>query len=179
MTKKKSSQLQLSLQLTTALGLPQGASVTPAELKAKIEEHTRPVETRTGWGVTLIGEDAVRYALTLGPDVSEREGVTGSATSVSVSYSEGTLHFSIRGRKAKDRMLEVKHKVGLYLIATYPDRKFFHAKHKGFKVWWWNYADEPEGLRCGSEIGLTPEEKEAQRYGGLKAFGKRINGKVA
>lgn len=184
MAKSKPQQLTLSLELSTALRVPAGTTMTPTELAARVEEHTIPAsapiaappatEKRVGWALDPIGKDAIRYALTLGPDVFASKRAVDVRQAVVVSYSDGMVGFTITGRKdaLRLRMLEVKKQTAVYLEATYPDRKFFHERHRGRDgakktVWWWYFGDYPEGLTCGIKIGMTEEEKVKSDYGDL------------
>jgi hypothetical protein len=98
-------------------------------------------------GALTISKDAKEYANGIDPDVE-------------VNIWQGSVYFDTPyGSSAyKTKILAVKKRVGEYLKNKYPDRKFVHATHRGFKVWNTYAGERVSGLRTGIKIVLTDAE---------------------
>jgi len=83
---------------------------------------------------------------------------------------QGSLYLSLRGtgKSSQQRLLAAKKQLESHILQQYKHRRWTHAKSRGDKMWYYYYGNNPEGVKVGMEITLTPEEKFAVLSGGWK-----------
>jgi hypothetical protein len=101
--------------------------------------------------VVNIMNDALKFSKGLDPKVK-------------VLKRENTIFFD----GDKKNILDVKKKVGDYLVKKYPNRKLLHAKSKGFSIWWTFVGDKADVKRAGLMLKLTDDEEKALIQGKLR-----------
>jgi len=84
-------------------------------------------------------------------------------STVSITIAQGSIYFSIWDNRKEDReeMAIVKAKAVKWIMEN-DDRKWLHAKSRGYRVWWWGGNQTRNmGLRCGIKTKLTDAEHQA------------------
>ena len=88
-------------------------------------------------------------------------------STVSITVAQGSIYFSIWDDRKEDReaMAVVKAKAVKWIMEN-DDRKWHHAKCRGYRVWWWDGNETRNmGLRCGIRTKLTDAERQAMGNG--------------
>lgn len=82
---------------------------------------------------------------------------------ITVQGVQGTIFVDVKGTSAtaKEALLDAKQQVGAYLLQHFGHRTWIKAKHRGFKMWTYDFGGRPEGVRVGFEVKRTPEEAMA------------------
>jgi hypothetical protein len=84
--------------------------------------------------------------------------------SVFVSVHQTAVFFDVARQADKARAITVRNAVVSHLLATYPHRKLFHVRDRGYRFFYTRCGD----LRCGVRPELTDAERRSVLLGPQK-----------